>query len=166
MNDKVKVWWSNLEQRERGMLVGGALLVCILLFYQLIWFPWHRAIHNMQNSLQWHRENLVWMRQQSELIGQYDWVSGKAPAQNKNESLMAVLGSTAKTSGVRASIKKMTPSADEEQVSIVFDEVSFNRWAKWASQLQAKDGVQIKELSADRLSEKPDLADIRVTFAR
>lgn len=159
-------FWQKLQPRERIVLGVGAVLVSCILFYSLIWFPWHRAINNMQNALPEKRSDLVWMRQQAELISQPGSIASKATLKGEGQSLMAIIEQTAKSGGVRDSIQQMVPRQNSKEVSVVLEDASFNKWVAWVDILYKDYAVHIKQLSAERDGEKSDSADIRVTFER
>lgn len=166
MKESVLKWWNGMQQRERWVLIVGALVVSLLIFYQLIWFPWHRAIGNMQQSLVAQRKTLVWMQQQADLLEKSGGAVPAAQLKGGDQSLMSVIDQTAKASRVRDAIQQLTPRQNNTQVSVVLESVSFNNWVKWVGVLESQYGVTILQLSAERENEKPDLAEIRVTFSR
>lgn len=166
MKQSIMTWWKGLLPRERWVLLFGAGLVGLILFYQIIWFPWHHAIGQMQESIVNHRKDLVWMRQQAEFLKKSGGVPPRQDAQGANASLMSILESTAKKSAVRDAIQQLVPRQNNQQVAVVLEGVSFNRWVSWIDNLETNYGVTIIELDAERDSEKPDTAEIRVTFSR
>ncbi|NNC98719.1 MAG: type II secretion system protein M [Gammaproteobacteria bacterium] len=157
--------WRKLQPREQKILGGGVLLVGLMLFYAVIWLPWHRAIDHMETVLPFKRADLVWMRQQAALLKEGGPIS-KAAIKGENQSLLAVVEQTARASGVRDSIKQLVPRQNNQEVSVVLEAASFNRWVRWVDVLSTQYAVNIKQLSAERDSDVPDNAEIRVTFAR
>ncbi len=167
MMNTVKNWWVSLQSRERLILILGSVFVTLLLFYQLIWMPWHRAINNMQGYLERYRTNLVWMQQQGELLKQNGGITPTVAVKGSDQSLMAVVQQTAKANGVSKMIKQMNPRLEGAQVSVVLEETSFSQWVRWVDSLQSDYGVTIVQLAAERESGKPDMAEeVRVTFTR
>ncbi len=167
MINTLKNWWVSLQSRERLILILGSVFVTLLLFYQLIWMPWHRAINNMQGYLLKHRTNLVWMQQQGELLEQNGGITTTIAVKGSDKSLLAVVQQTAKANGVSEMIKQMNPRLEGAQVSVVLEETSFSQWVRWVDSLQSEYGVTIVQLAAERESGKPDVAEeVRVTFTR
>ena len=158
-------FWQGMQPRERIVLTGGILLVCGLVFYLLILKPWHRALTNMTMSVANKRIDLVWMQQQAELL-QSGGIQVREEIRGSNRSLMAVVEQSAKSAGIDKAIQQMVPRANNTEVSMVFEDVSFNKWLRWADDLHRNYGVQIKQMTADRESEKPDTAEIRLTLSR
>jgi len=157
--------WLELQPRERLIVAWGGLAVFVILSYSLILQPWHAAIEHMQSALPSKRVDLIWMRQQAELLKQGGQVS-KSTVKGQGQSLLSVIEQTAKASGVSKSIKQMVPGESNQQVSVVLEEARFSNWLRWVGTLQQQYGVAIKQLTADREDDAPDLAEIRVTFTR
>ena len=159
-------YWQELQSREQTILSLGLVFAFCFIFYTLIWQPWHAAIDHMEKVLPYKRVDLIWIRQQSEII-----INGEAVAQvniikGENQSLMAIIDQTAKAIGVRKSIQQMVPQQDKDEVSVVLEETSFNKWLQWIDVLKNDYAVSIKQLSAERDAKLPDTAEIRVTFIR
>ena len=158
-------YWQQLQPRERLILGWGGPLIIVILSYALVLQPWHKALAHMEMALPSKRADLVWMRQQSELLKQ-GGASNVQKFKGENQSLMAVIEQTAKASGVRSAIQQMVPRENNQEVSVVLEEVSFNNWVRWVDTLQNQYGVAIKQLTADREDDQADRAEIRLTFVR
>jgi type II secretory pathway component PulM len=165
MFEKILKNWQHLQPRERLMVACGGPLIIGILSYALVLQPWYAALDHMETALPFKRADLVWMRQQSQLL-KNGGASNVQKFKGENQSLMAVVEQTAKTSGVSGAIQQMVPAEDNQEVSVVLEEVSFNNWVRWVDLLQNQYGVAIKQLSADREDDQADQAEIRLTFIR
>jgi general secretion pathway protein M len=159
-------YWQQLQARERLVLAWGGLAVGLILFYALLWQPWHKAIDHMEAALPALRSNLVWMRQQSELIKSGVTTSSSANLKGRGQSLLSVIEQTAKATSVRDAIQQMVPGQSDGEVRVVLEEVSFNNWVNWVDLLFRQYGVNIKQVSAERDDDQPNIAEIRMTFER
>ncbi|RBP49250.1 type II secretion system protein GspM [Arenicella xantha] len=162
-----KKYWSGLEDRERLTLSVGGIVVLIILFYMSVWRPWHVAIDTMNVSVQALRSNLIWMRQQSD-----NWaaIGGSGQSGSKfsgaDQSLLSVVEKTANRSKLTKSIQQLVPSKDGSEVRVVLDGVDFNVWVTWIDHLYKQYGVDIKQVTAERDEDVPNVAEVRVTFVR
>jgi general secretion pathway protein M len=164
--ETLKRYWSGLQPRERVVLSLGGVAVALIFFYSLIWRPWHLAIDHMERVVQPLRTNLVWMRQQSENL-KASGGAGQAKAyQGANQSLLSVVEQTAKRAKVSSSIQQMVPAQNGNEVRVVLEDVNFNQWIRWIDDLFKRYGVDIKQVSAERDDDKPNTAEVRVTFVR
>lgn len=165
LTNSIKSYWQELETRERLMLSWGSLVVTGILFYALVWQPWHKAITHMESVIEPLRTNLVWMRQQSAHLNNGGGVA-KAEAKGINDSLLSIVEKTAQEYKVRSAIQQLVPALQGKQVSVVLEEANFNQWVRWVDVLLAQYAVTISQLSAERDDDKPNVAEIRVTFER
>lgn len=163
--DAIKNYWKQLEPRERIILGWGGLVVMIILFYALIWQPWHKEIDSMQESIQTMRKDLVWIRQHGEIMSSGGQGLVKK-VKGENQSLLSVIETTAKAHKVRASIQQMVPSNNDTEVQVVLEDVNFNHWVTWIDVLVKQYGVDVLEASAERSGDKPNIAEVRMTFLR
>ena len=166
MTEFLKSRWQQIEQRDRSILIWGSAVVALILFYALIWQPWHKAIAAMQGQIQPRRASLVWMEQQAELVRSGEFDNAAQSIRGADQSLMSVLEQTAKAAKVRESIQQMIPNSDKDEVRVVLEQANFNQWIKWIDVLFKQYGVGIKQMSAERDDDAPNIAEIRITFER
>lgn len=165
MQQQIMQYWRQLQARERFVLVIAGVFFACLLFFNLLWQPWHTAIDHMQTILPHKRVELVWMRQQAKAVSS-GGITQQSSIKGSRQSLLSVIEQSAKSSGVRKAIQQMVPRQENREVSVVLEGVSFNKWLRWIDGLSKQYGVEIKQLSADREDKQPDIAEIRVTFER
>lgn len=162
--------WRQLEPRERTILAWGTLIVAVILFYALVWQPWHNAIAQMEEALQERRTSLVWMQEQSKLVQNGSLGQSIQVFEGVNQSLLSVVEQSARANEVTQFIQQMTPSSSaqggNEQVDVVLDEANFSQWVRWVDSLYRDYGVNIKQLTADNDSGEPNIVELRVTFER
>lgn len=166
MMDDIKKYWASLQPRERLILVLGGIVVSAILLFASLFQPWHKALNHMEVALPGLRTNLVWMRQQSEALKNGAVAQAVTPSLEPGQSLLSVVERTAKQAGVSAAIQQMTPAQNNTEVRVVLDQVDFNKWLIWIDSLYKKYGVDIKQVTAERDDERPNIAEIRITFVR
>lgn len=158
-------WWKQLKTREKLVLTVGGFFAGLLIFFMFIFSPWKAAIDHMAKELVTKRSELSWMRRQSRVM---DKISDPSSTSfiGQNQSLMSVIQQTASQQKLQKSIKQITPRPENNSVSVLMEEVSFNGWARWVTDLEKRYGVSVVQLSAERDEKKLDIADIRVQFKR
>lgn len=164
--DEIKKYWIGLQPRERTILTLGALVVSVILFYALLFKPWHKALNHMEVALPTLRTDLVWMQQQSQALKTGSVKQSTAQLQGQGQSLLSVVEQTAKRANVSKAIQQMTPAQNSTEVRVVLDAVNFNQWLRWVDDLYKRYGVDIKQVTAERDEDVPNIAEIRVTFTR
>lgn len=164
--DALKKYWAGLQSRERLILGGGGVIVALILFYVLIWQPWHKSISKMETALPPMRSNLVWMRQQAEMLANDGGQSANQSYVGADQSLLSVVEQSASKASVNGAIQQLVPSQNGTEVRVVLDGVNFNQWVRWIDDLFKRYGVNIKQVTAERDEDKPNIAEVRVTFTR
>lgn len=165
--ENLNQYWQGLQERERLVLVFGAVFLLGFLFYLFILQPWHRAIDHMESVLPSKRANLVWLQQRSDTLergGGIDTTSNRK--KGEGQSLVAVLEQTAKRARVRQAIQQMVPANQGQEVRVVMEQANFNQWLAWIDVLHHQYGVNVKQLSAEREIDELNVAEIRATFVR
>lgn len=168
MDKQIKAYWSSLEPRERMVLAWGAVIVAVILMYTLVWQPWRHALSFMEASVRDMRVNAVWMEQRAQDMQR---TGGPRTAQSKprrgaGQSLTAVVEQTANQARVRDAIQQIVPNQTTGEVRVVLEGVGFNQWVQWIDNLYKNYGVDISQINAEKDDEKPNIAEIRMTFVR
>ena len=166
ITDSIKKYWFGLELRERWILGLGALFVALILFYAIIWQPWHKAINDMSARLPNLRTNVQWMRQQAEIVRNGGVIKANTSTKGVNESLLAILEKTARASNLDKSIQQITPGQNDQEVRVVLEDASFNQWVSWIDLLYKDYLITVKQVTAERDEDKPDIAEVRGPFER
>jgi len=159
-------YWADLQPRERLILGFGSVAVTIILVYALLLQPLYRAIAHMESALPNLRSNLVWMRQTNELIERGGNVPINRASEGANDSLLSVVESTAAKAKIRKAIQQMVPAKQNNEVRVVLEDANFNQWLRWIDTLYKRYDVDIRQVTAERDEDQPNIAEIRVTFFR
>ncbi|MBX2848840.1 MAG: type II secretion system protein M [Acidiferrobacterales bacterium] len=170
MKNIIVTYWQQLERREQLILALGGLIVSFILFYALILKPWHRALNEMSERIPTQRENLVWMRQMSEIVKNGGDLNTVATAKDTNKSLIAIVNQTARSSRMNNFIQQIVPGnnlrTNADQVNVVLEEADFNQWVRWVDDLSNNYSVNIGQLSVESETDEPNIVELRVTFER
>ena len=67
---------------------------------------------------------------------------------------------------MRGAIQQMVPNQETGDVRVVLEGVDFNQWVRWIDDLYKNYGVDVTQINAEKDDEKPNLAEIRMTFFR
>jgi len=166
MEKQIKEYWASLETRERAVLGWGALIVALILFYALLWQPWQKSLNFMESSVQSMRENSVWMQQRAQEMKLGNSATSAQPRKGAEQSLLSVIEQTANQARVSGAIQQIVPNQENGEVRVVLEGVDFNQWVRWIDNLYKNYSVNITQINAEKDDEKPNLAEIRLTFIR
>lgn len=166
MVNQIKEYWASLQPRERHVLSWGALLVSVILFYALFWQPLQKSISFMEESVRDLRTSSVWVEQRAEEMQRETRPSPRPSSAAAGQSLLSMVETTANKARLGKAIQQMVPSKDGREVSVVLEEADFNQWVLWVDDLYKNYNVGMSQINAEKDDEKPNIAEIRVTFTR
>ncbi len=153
----MKAWWTSLGDRERALISGGAVMALAVLGYVLAWEPFQSSHRRLQQSVAEQRAELAWMRQAAQEIQR---LSGAAQPRSDGRSLLTLVDQTARTAGLGAALKQITPQGDDK-LSARLDAVEFDKLLPWLGVLEREHPITLINLSVDR-TETPGLVNARV----
>lgn len=146
----MQAWWENLQQRERRMLTGGAILAALLLGWSFIWYPLSRAHAELATRVAHQRDDLAWMRQAATQAGDLRNKGTRSGAERQGKSLLALADVSARAGGLAGAIKRVEP-AGAGSVRVNFEIADFDALASWLEQMSRDYGVQVTDFSVDKV---------------
>lgn len=137
----MKDWFIALEQRERIVVAGGAVIVLIALFYSLVWEP----LDTGQKTLSAEVAN--WQRSLAELKplkGLQSTASGNAPVLTNAEQQtpVVIVDQTLRARGLDRALKRSQPTTSNG-IRVEFDSVAFDELVLWLGDLSSQYGMQV-----------------------
>ncbi len=144
-------WWAGLQPREQQLVSGAAVVVLIGMFYWLLWQPLHQANAAQQQKVQSAQRQLSQLQQ---LMPQLK--AAASTTARSGGSLAQIISTSARSAGV--SVSRMQPQ--NEQLTLVLDDISFNQLLGWLHTLQYQHGVQLINLDV-ALADKPGIVRVR-----
>lgn len=157
--DAIRERWQGLQPREQRVLLAGAVIFGLLLFYLFIFDPVYSARDEAEQRLQSTREAFaVAQRQASDLKASPAVTAGRVGG-----SLLAYVESSASNAGLRGALKRLQPG-DNNQIQVSLEGASYQQVMQWLNTLRL-DGVttQRVDLQVDRQS---DLLQVQLLLAR
>jgi general secretion pathway protein M len=158
----MKHWFAGLNNRERRIVSGGAIVVLIMLVYLLIWEPLSSSRAQLQTSVQAQRNTYAWMQQAAHEINQ---LSGRDAGNNKpTGSLLGTINNTAKPV-LRGAILKRVEEDRQQGVRVWIEQVAFDDLIHWLGQIQQQYGIRVSSLVSERHT-RPGRVNVRLILQR
>lgn len=156
----MKLYWANLQSRERHTLLGGAIALALILIYVLVIDPFQQGLERLQKSVDNQETVLAWMQQASAEIKQ---LRRNNPGNQdvSGRSLMSLIDSSARSTGLSGAIKQIKPEG--QGVKVRLEQVGFDDMLRWFEQLSSKHGVRVDGLVMERLPQ-PGRVNASVTL--
>lgn len=146
---KLQIWFSQLQTRERQLVIAGLIVFGIFLPYQLIWSPLLERAVRLQEQVNKQTQNLQWMRAAMQEAQQLQGSSGR----RQSGSLLSQVEQTASQNKLRGSIRKIQPEG-EQGVRIWMDNASFDDVLMWLERLQKQYGIEVADFSVERQAQE------------
>lgn len=149
MRAALRRWWQERVAREQRVLAAGAVLVCALLAWALVWHPLTRAEQDLRARLEARQTDLAFLEQAGGRLGALQQRARSGGARREGRSLLALVDASAREAGLGPVIRRLEP-LDEKRIRIECKTADFDTLIGWLADLDASWGVRIEDLSVDR----------------
>lgn len=150
--------WRQLNERERRMLIIGAVCCGFYLWYAVLYAPLTRATQDRTRQLLEKKETLVWMQQVRE---QYH--AQHALKTVTTSQLLTVLTQQLTTSALRSFPYRLQQTGRNE-VQLSFETVPYNLFLQWLWSMNETHAMAIKQLTVNRTA-SPGIVKIMLVIA-
>ena len=158
----MKEWLASLDQRERRLVITGAVLLGLMLMYVAVWEPITGTVENLRVSTTEQASTLRWMRQAAQDIKKIRGSGGKRAKSIGGQSMLSLIDRTAKSGSLGTALKRVQPDG-EERVRVWMEAANFDEVIKWLVLLDSRYGVDI-ESSVFEVKQESGRVDARLVF--
>ncbi len=158
----MKEWLASLEQRERHLVISGAVLLGLMLIYIVVWEPLTNTVDNLRVSTTEQASTLQWMQQAAQEVKKLRGSGSKRAKSTGGQSLLSVIDRTAKSGRLGVSLKRVQPDG-EKRVRVWMEAANFDDVMRWLVLLNTRHGVSI-ENSVFEVKQEPGRVDARLVF--
>ena len=144
----MKQYWSNLQPRERHTLLGGGIALVLIVVYALVIDPFQQEIARLQKSVDDQERVLAWMHQAAAEVKRLRG-SGQVAQDVSGQSLMSLIDSRARSTGLAGAIKQIRPEG--QGVKVRLEQAAFDDMLRWLDELSRNHGVSVSGLVMERL---------------
>ena len=162
----MKDWFSALEPRERQLIIGGAVLLIVMLFYLLVWEPISKDNDALRLSYQSNQQLISWMEDAAaEAKNLQAKIQESGPSGNsKNQSLLGIIDRTAKRDKLGPSVKRVQPDG-KIGARVWLENAIFNDVIMWLENLQHQEGIRLVTTVIEK-QEESGMVNARLVFER
>ena len=155
----MKEYLDRLSERDRLLLMLVVAAVIILLLFAG-WHSFASRVDRMHDVLSSQQATLAHMKQAAQQVRQ---LRGKAPVHSSaGQSLMALLDSTARQSGLHDAVKRVDPDG-QDKVRLRLEQAGFDDMMRWLESLSRSYGITVENITIDRL-DSVGLVNARLTL--
>jgi general secretion pathway protein M len=157
----IKEWLASLEQRERNLVITGAVLLVITILYLGIWRPLSSSVEHLRVTTREQQATLMWMKQASREMRMLKGSHARTqPA--SGQSLLTLVDTTAKAGQLGTAVKRLQPDG-EKKVHVWMEGASFDDVVRWLVLLETRHGIGV-ESSVFEVKENEGRVDVRLVL--
>ena len=144
----MRAWYSNLAERERRMVTFGAAAAAILLVLAVV-LPLNRNIAQARQRITTKQGDLAFIQSAAPQLSAAGPGVGAATS---GESLVVLIDSSARESGLGKSLSSSQPTGDKG-LRVRLDNVAFDGLVAWLARLSQSHGVRVESAEIESAGE-------------
>ena len=156
--------WRDLQDRERLVLIIGAVALGLMLAYVLIWAPLSERREQLQNRVVERASTLNVVEQAADQVQALPAMETGFTGDDNSTSLLTQVDETARLAGLAAAIRSIEPM-EEGVVRMQLDGAGFDELMAWLEQISTQRGIRVTEARLSR-SDAPGEVDGRLQLSR
>jgi general secretion pathway protein M len=158
--EELRTWYQALQERERHVLLAGAVALGAMFLYLAILHPYFSSKQRLEQQVTDRQQLLTWMKPAA---AQIQSLRGQQPsAMPVGQSLLAVVDTSAGTAGFGTALKQVQTENDGS-VRVQMQSAGFDSLVRWLGELQQRYGISVREFNAQR-STAPGNVDASLTL--
>ena len=143
----MRAWYANLAERERRMVVLGAIAAGIILLLGII-LPLNRHITEARERVATKQADLAFIQSAIPELA----AAGPGTGAAASESLVVLIDGSARESGLGKSLSSSQPTPDKG-LRIRLDKVPFDALVAWLARLAQSHGVRVESAEIESAGE-------------
>ena len=144
----MRAWYEKLAERERRMVLGGTIAAVVLLLLAIV-LPLNRNISQSRQRVTTKQGDLAYIQKAAPQLAAAGPGIGTAAT---GESLVVLIDSSARESGLGKSLSSSQPTADKG-LRIRLDHVPFDALVAWLARLAQSHGVSVESAEIESAGE-------------
>ena len=154
----MKAYLSNLNERERWMVILGGVALCFFLFYWLVYAPLVTSITEKSLQIKDKQETLDWMQ-----TVRSQHATTEKPQSLSNSQLLTLLASQLRATSFKGFTYQIQQMGSGD-IQLSYEQVPFNVFITWLWELNKTYTIHMKQFNAEHTS-TPGLAKVLVVLS-
>lgn len=157
--NKLRAWYTDLQERERRMVAIGAVAVAVLILLFGILLPLQSAVFNAVTRNETKREDLAWMQVTAPEIR----AAGNQLPADTGEAPVVVVDRVGREAGLAGALRGTQPNGTGVRVQL--EAAPFDTLVIWLATLDERYGLAIESITVDRAA-RPGVVNASITFTQ
>ena len=144
MKEQIKAYLNGLNERERRLVMAGAMALLVIGAYQFIWSPFIGGLDKLTKKVAQQQQDILWMQNGMQELTELSRFASKP--EGAGIALYSIIENSARTKfGANSQVQQEGQRGVRVQITnIAFDDVML-----WLDQLKTQQQIVIKEFSAE-----------------
>lgn len=157
--ENIKIWYQGLEESEQKIVIFAAIFFATVIFIFGILKPLNDKVKQVELSVKGKQSMVLeWQQAMPKLLA----ARGGSSASSGGQSLSSVVTASTKRFNLRVS---RVQEKGSEEIQVWFDNVAFNDFARWVSDLNGRYKVTVSSVNI-RSKDKDGLSSIDVKLQK
>ncbi len=144
----MRAWYENLAERERRLVLFGAVVAVILLVLAIV-LPLNRHIAQARQRVAVKQDDLSFIQSVAPQIA----AAGPGPtATASNENFVVLVDSSARESGLGKSLSSSQPTG-ERTLRVRFERAPFDGLMAWLARISQNHGIRVETAEIESAGE-------------
>lgn len=156
--EKLQAWYAGLQERERRMVLIGALALAVLLLVGGVLLPLQSAVASAEKRAATRRDDLAWMYGNAPEIRSV----GATLYSDTGEAPVVIVDRVGRETGLGPALKGSQPSGTGVRVQL--EAAPFDTLVSWIASLDQHYGLSVESITVDRAA-RPGLVNANINFA-
>jgi general secretion pathway protein M len=157
--NKIMAWYGGLQERERRMVLIGAVVVAVLVLFGGILLPVESAVSSAVQARDTRRADLAWMNMNLSEIR----AGGATLTPDTGEAPVVLVDRIGREVGLGPALRGTQPSGTGVRVEL--EAAPFDTLVTWLANLEERHGLTIDSITVDR-GARPGIVNANITFAQ
>jgi general secretion pathway protein M len=155
---KLKAWYTNLQERERRVVLIGSVALAALILVGGILLPLESAVSAAQKRAETRRDDLAWMHVNAPELAS----AGTTTFNDTGEPPVVVVDRVGREAGLGTALRGTQPSGTGVRVQL--EAAPFDTLVNWIATLDQRYGLALDSITIDRAA-RPGVVNANITFA-
>ncbi len=146
MKERLEKLWHQQTEKDKRMLMIGAVVVCLYLIYACTYAPLKSHQKAYQERLKSDRQTLVWMRS----VQHFAHTRKKSKEKPNASELLTFISQALPKTPFKSYLYQLQQTGDKN-IQLSYDSVPYNFFLSWLSDLSESHQFSIEELRVEGL---------------
>jgi general secretion pathway protein M len=157
--EQIKAWFAGLDEKDQKITLAASIFFSLLLLYLLVIEPINSSADKMRAEVAAKQKTVDWMKTKIPVI-----IASKSSGGGSVSSLAlsSVVNNTTNKFGLPVSRRD---SKTPNEMQVWFDNVSFDSFLSWVSEIKKKHGVTVTSVNV-RSRDRDGITSINVKLVK